>query len=270
MSDCQRDRSYIRPAHANRRCSITCPALSWNRKRRGWDSNPQALTGAAFRVRCIAVLPPLRFGIRYSVLSFRYSVFSFRYSVLPGFRALSFYSFGTRYSQSAFGARYPEYRIPSTEHRNGRGGIRTHEALVAPTRSPGVRLKPLGHPSGKYVGAGWPAHRRESGTLLFASHARPLPTPRAAELPRLDSNQESLGPEPSVLPITPRGTVRRTRPRRSAQAVSLATARANWNVKEKRAGTTGIARLDRQTGASGAGRVPSALRRGTRRRRDRT
>ena len=32
--------------------------------------------------------------------------------------------------------------------RNGGGsGIRTHEALAAPTRSPGVRLRPLGHPS---------------------------------------------------------------------------------------------------------------------------
>lgn len=28
---------------------------------------------------------------------------------------------------------------------NGQGGIRTREGLVAPTRSPGVRLKPLGH-----------------------------------------------------------------------------------------------------------------------------
>ncbi len=30
---------------------------------------------------------------------------------------------------------------------NGWGGIRTHETLLEPTRSPGVRLKPLGHPS---------------------------------------------------------------------------------------------------------------------------
>ena len=33
--------------------------------------------------------------------------------------------------------------------RNGRGGIRTHEAGLLPTRSPGVRLSPLGHPSKK-------------------------------------------------------------------------------------------------------------------------
>ncbi len=31
----------------------------------------------------------------------------------------------------------------------GRGGIRTHEAGLLPTRSPGVRLSPLGHPSKK-------------------------------------------------------------------------------------------------------------------------
>ena len=29
--------------------------------------------------------------------------------------------------------------------RGGEGGIRTHEALVAPTRSPGERLRPLGY-----------------------------------------------------------------------------------------------------------------------------
>ena len=39
-------------------------------KRRGWDSNPQAREGAAFRVRCIAVLPPLR--IRPAVRSWRW------------------------------------------------------------------------------------------------------------------------------------------------------------------------------------------------------
>ncbi len=42
--------------------------------------------------------------------------------------------------------------LPRGKLLNGRGGIRTHEAGLLPTRSPGVRLSPLGHPSGSLRG----------------------------------------------------------------------------------------------------------------------
>ena len=63
------------------------------------------------------------------------------------------------------------YRRPSTVNcrtGSGRGGIRTHETLSAPTRSPGVRLQPLGHPS-KQLGAGKRARKS-------------TPTPNASSL----------------------------------------------------------------------------------------
>ena len=44
------------------------------------------------------------------------------------------------------------FRPASWKLLNGRGGIRTHEAGLLPTRSPGVRLSPLGHPSGSLRG----------------------------------------------------------------------------------------------------------------------
>ena len=40
-----------------------------------------------------------------------------------------------------------ESHVTTQNFYSGRGGIRTHEARSLPTRSPGVRLKPLGHPS---------------------------------------------------------------------------------------------------------------------------
>ena len=87
-------------------------------ERRGRDSNPEVLADAGFRDRCIAVLPPLR-------------------GVLLNWAG----SFGGS-----------DFRLASALSvccwkGNGRGGIRTHEALVMPTHFPGVRLKPLGHPS---------------------------------------------------------------------------------------------------------------------------
>ena len=59
----------------------------------------------------------------------------------------------------------------------GEGGIRTHEALVAPTRSPGERLRPLGYLS-------TPAYRE--GCYALASTRCPWSFARAiAAAPRL-------------------------------------------------------------------------------------
>ena len=40
-----------------------------------------------------------------------------------------------------------EAQRPKSLRLNGRGGIRTHGTLLTYTHFPGVRLKPLGHPS---------------------------------------------------------------------------------------------------------------------------
>ena len=55
---------------------------------------------------------------------------------------------------------------------NGRGGIRTHEAGLLPTRSPGVRLSPLGHPSGSLRGEAGGREAEGVGLGRFAPRAR--------------------------------------------------------------------------------------------------
>ncbi len=133
-------------------------------KRRGWDSNPQAREGAAFRVRCIAVLTPLR---RYNpaLPPLR------RYNpALPPLRRNDEYRMSKRVTST--------FDVRSSSDNHGRGGIRTHEALVTPTRSPGVRLQPLGHPS-LCFGAGHRARdhadtqRLSSDHLLLTVHRLP-------------------------------------------------------------------------------------------------
>jgi hypothetical protein len=56
-------------------------------------------------------------------------------------------------------------------HLNGRGGIRTHGTLLTYTHFPGVRLKPLGHPS----------------LMLFASTTATL----VPSFPRLDQKKSA-------------------------------------------------------------------------------
>ena len=66
---------------------------------------------------------------------------------------------------------------------NGRGGIRTHEAGLLPTRSPGVRLSPLGHPSQKKTPPGVPEVLLQAEGVGLGRYA-----PRARSLRSLGSN----------------------------------------------------------------------------------
>ena len=101
---------------------------------------------------------------------------------------------------------------------------------MAPTRSPGVRLKPLGHPSPCGLRSrpaapprlvqrrGWDSNPRGpfGPNALAGRRLKPLGhlskgpargSRPARGLPLLGSNQDSPDPESGVLPITPRGTV---------------------------------------------------------------
>ena len=107
---------------------------------------------------------------------------------------------------------------------SGWGGIRTHETVLLPTRSPGVRLKPLGHPSksGKKArpslteGVGFEPTRPFRVNALAGRRLKPLGHPSLLPssalncrleslLPRQGSNLDSSDPESDVLPVTPRG-----------------------------------------------------------------
>ena len=91
----------------------------WEIKRRGRDSNPEAREGAGFRDRCIAVLPPLR-GV-----------------LLVSGRV-------TR-REAAHAARSGPLFLRLDGVRTG-WDLNPRDTCM-PTRFPGVRLKPLGHPS---------------------------------------------------------------------------------------------------------------------------
>jgi hypothetical protein len=58
-----------------------------------------------------------------------------------------------------FGLRTTRLRVAIRDLLNGRGGIRTHGTLLTYTHFPGVRLKPLGHPSHSLRTADNPAPR---------------------------------------------------------------------------------------------------------------
>ena len=171
-------------------------------ERRGRDSNPEAREGAGFRDRCIAVLPPLR-----GVLLIRAASRGGK-RLTPLVRALF---------------------LPRLD------GVRTGwdlnpRDICMPTRFPGVRLKPLGHPSrslskrrSRDSNPGGPVSTQRlsrapplaTRPLLRQRPEMPSPGPNkkasAKALPflhprlaRQGSNLDSPGPEPGVLPITPR------------------------------------------------------------------
>ncbi len=175
-------------------------------------------------MRCIAVLPPLRLqllGLPHLV-RFNPVLPPLRLQLLglPHLVRCNPFCHGRKTNHrgaagavvAQFGAPWPSPQVSAPPRdmerdgigrapKHGRGGIRTHEALSAPTRSPGVRLQPLGHPS------------KQSRAPRAGSRCSDAQRPAPNQLPRQGSNLESLGPEPSVLPVTPRGipqTSRRT------------------------------------------------------------
>ncbi len=89
----------------------------------------------------------------------------------------------------------------------GRGGIRTHEAGLLPTRSPGVRLSPLGHPSGSLRGEaggreaeGVGLGRRSARLPELATCGRSVRTHETlSSRPHLPSQAEGVGFEPTRL-----------------------------------------------------------------------